>query len=78
VLAAVPDVSGTALLVATVGVLVAAAAVLVAIGLTFAGRTPSPRLSRLADVVDVLAVISVVPVAVGVVGLYDAIMGIQL
>jgi type VII secretion integral membrane protein EccD len=78
VLAAVPAMSGTALLAATVGVLVAAAAILVAIGLTFAGRTPSPRLSRLADVIDVVAVISVVPVAVGVVGLYDAIMGIQL
>jgi type VII secretion integral membrane protein EccD len=59
-----------------VAVWVAVAAVLVlAAGLSYSKRSPSPYLGRLADIFDVLAIMALVPLAAGVLGVYHAIQG---
>jgi type VII secretion integral membrane protein EccD len=58
-----------------VGVLVAAALVLVA-GLVYSRRPPSPYVGRIADIADVLAIMALLPLACGVVGVYSAIQGL--
>jgi type VII secretion integral membrane protein EccD len=64
-------------LAASSGVRLAVVAVLLlAAGLVYADRAPSPYLGRVADVLDVLVVLAVVPVACAVLGLYGYVRGL--
>ncbi|GIE87443.1 type VII secretion integral membrane protein EccD [Actinoplanes regularis] len=69
------EVDTAALPAVAVGCALLALAV-VAGGLTWSDRSPSPYLSRAADLLDVLATVSVIPVACAVAGLYSAVSGI--
>lgn len=51
------------------------AALVLAAGLVYSVRPPSPYIRRLADFVDVLAIMLLVPLAAGVVGLYSGLQG---
>jgi type VII secretion integral membrane protein EccD len=53
-----------------------AAALVLAAGLIYSKRAPSPRIGRLADIVDVLAVMALVPLACGVAGVFHSIAGL--
>jgi type VII secretion integral membrane protein EccD len=66
--------TGGRLLVLVVAI-VAAGAVLAA-GLVYSRRTPSPYLGRAADIIDVLAIMALVPLACAVIGLFGAIQGL--
>jgi type VII secretion integral membrane protein EccD len=56
-------------------VLLAAAAVLAA-GLVYSRRVPSPYLGRAADIADVLAIMALIPLACAVVGVFGAVQGL--
>jgi hypothetical protein len=47
-----------------------------AAGLAYSTRPPSPYLRRLADIADVLAIMALVPLAAAVVGLFHALQGL--
>ncbi|GIJ62636.1 type VII secretion integral membrane protein EccD [Virgisporangium aurantiacum] len=47
-----------------------------AAGLVFSRRSPSPRLGRISDILDVMAIMALLPLACGVVGLYQYLQGI--
>ncbi|MFC7548790.1 type VII secretion integral membrane protein EccD [Plantactinospora sp. GCM10030261] len=51
------------------------AAAVLAAGLTYSRRTPSPYLGRTADIVDVLAIMALIPLACAVFGLFNTIRG---
>lgn len=57
---------------------VAAALAVVAAGVTWSRRPPSPYLGRAADLLEVVIVVSVIPVACAVVGLYSKMLDIRL
>jgi hypothetical protein len=56
-----------------IGVVGVLALVVLAGGLGYSRRPPSPRLGRLADVVDALVILALVPLSCFIAGLYDAI-----
>jgi type VII secretion integral membrane protein EccD len=68
------DAAGPRLLVllaiVVVGLMVLAA------GLVYSRRTPSPYLGRIADIVDVLAIMALIPLACAVLGVFGAIQGL--
>ncbi|RKN18225.1 type VII secretion integral membrane protein EccD [Micromonospora musae] len=66
--------SGGGRLLVLVGVL-AAAAVVLAAGLRFSRRRPTPYLGRAADIADVVAIMALIPLACAVIGLFGAIQG---
>ncbi|GAA4728269.1 type VII secretion integral membrane protein EccD [Phytohabitans rumicis] len=68
------DSAGGRLLVLAVVVVVAAA--VLAAGLVYSRRSPSPYLGRAADIIDVLAIMALIPLACGVIGLFGAIQGL--
>jgi ESX secretion system protein EccD len=53
-----------------------AGALVLAAGLAYSSRPPSPYLRRLADILDVVAIISLVPLAAAVVGAFRALQGL--
>jgi type VII secretion integral membrane protein EccD len=57
-------------------ILVVAAGTVLAAGLTYSRRSPSPYLGRTADIVDVLAIMALIPLACAVTGLFGAIQGL--
>ncbi len=59
-----------------VPVLVVLAGLVLAAGMVYQNRRPSPYLGRIADLFDVLLVIAVVPVTCAVVGLYAYVRGL--
>lgn len=65
--------TGTRLLVLALFILVAAA--ILAAGLIYSRRNPSPYLGRAADIFDVLAIIALIPLACAVTGLFSTIQG---
>jgi type VII secretion integral membrane protein EccD len=65
--------TGTRLLVLAVFILAAAA--IMAAGLIYSRRNPSPYLGRAADIFDVLAIIALIPLACAVTGLFSTIQG---
>ncbi|WP_306211164.1 type VII secretion integral membrane protein EccD [Actinoplanes sp. RD1] len=73
----VRDAGPTVLLVAGAAVVVLAVLV-VAAGVAWSRRPPSPYLGRAADLLDSLAVIAVIPVACAVVGLYGLVSQVTL
>jgi ESX secretion system protein EccD len=73
VVAPVPRSGRPLVLLAVTGV---AAALVLAAGLAYSTRTPSPYLRRLADIADVLSIMALVPLAAAVVGLYHALQGL--
>ena len=50
--------------------------IVVAAGLNYARRTPTPYLGRMADIVDILLIISMVPLACLVIGLFGLVRGL--
>lgn len=56
-------------------VLALVAATVLAAGLTYSRRTPSPYLGRAADILDVVAIMALIPLACSVVGLFSTIRG---
>jgi len=56
-----------------IGVVGVLALAVLAGGLGYSRRPPSPRLGRLADIVDALAILALVPLSCLIAGLYDAI-----
>ncbi|HEV2088709.1 MAG TPA: type VII secretion integral membrane protein EccD [Cryptosporangiaceae bacterium] len=62
---------------AMVPILTAVGGLVVAAGLTYSRKQPSPYLGRYADWLDVLLVVAVVPVMCGVVGLYGFVRGLS-
>ncbi len=62
---------------AMVPILAGAAGLVVAAGLVYSRKAPSPYLGRYADWLDVLLVVAVVPVMCGVVGLYGFVRGLS-
>jgi type VII secretion integral membrane protein EccD len=71
--APVPASARPVVLLAVIGV---AAALVLAAGLAYSTRAPSPYLRRLADIIDVLSIMALVPLAAAVVGLYRALQGL--
>ncbi|MFI1995098.1 type VII secretion integral membrane protein EccD [Actinoplanes sp. NPDC020271] len=69
------EVPASARPVVTAGCVLLALAI-VAGGVTWSRRPPSPSVSRAADALDVLATVSVIPVACAVAGLYGAVSGL--
>jgi type VII secretion integral membrane protein EccD len=67
--------SGIRPLVLVVGTALIGALVLAA-GLAYSTRPPSPYLRRFADILDVLAIMLLVPLAAAVVGLFHALQGL--
>jgi ESX secretion system protein EccD len=74
---------GTALRAPTAGArillllgIVVAAALVLAAGLVYSRRSPSPYVGRVADIVDVLAIMALIPLACAVIGVYGAIQGL--
>ena len=59
---------GVALVLLAVGVLAA--------GLVYSRRSPSPYVGRAADILDVLAIMALIPLACGVIGVFDDIQGL--
>jgi len=57
-------------------VMVVAAGAVLAAGLAYSRRSPSPYLGRTADIVDVLAIMALIPLACAVTGLFRAIQGL--
>ncbi|TQS43813.1 type VII secretion integral membrane protein EccD [Cryptosporangium phraense] len=57
-------------------VLVVVAALVLAGGLAYSRRPPSPYLGRISDLLDVLLVLAVVPLVCGVLGLYGYVRGL--
>jgi type VII secretion integral membrane protein EccD len=53
-----------------------AAALVLASGLAYSRRAPSPYVGRLADIFDVLAIMALIPLACAVLGVFDAIQGL--
>jgi hypothetical protein len=49
------------------------AGIVLAAGLVYSRRSPSPYVGRIADIVDVLTIIVLVPLACGAIGLYHTI-----
>jgi hypothetical protein len=47
-----------------------------AAGMIYSRRTPSPYLGRIADIVDVLAIMALIPLACAVIGFFDLIQGL--
>lgn len=64
--------SGGARLVVLV-VMAAVAAMVLAAGLSYSRRSPSPYLGRAADIADVLAIMALIPLACAVLGVFGAI-----
>jgi ESX secretion system protein EccD len=54
-------------------VVVAVAGIVLAAGLGYSRRSPSPYLGRAADIADVLAIMALIPLACAVLGVFDAI-----
>jgi type VII secretion integral membrane protein EccD len=54
-------------------VLVVVAAIVLAAGLGYSRRSPSPYLGRAADIADVLAIMALIPLACAVIGIFGAI-----
>ncbi len=52
------------------------AGLVLAAGLVYSKRSPSPRIGRIADIVDVLAIMALVPLACGVAGVFHTIAGL--
>lgn len=52
------------------------AGLVLAAGLVFSRRSPSPRLGRISDILDVIAIMALLPLACGVVGLYQRLQGV--
>jgi type VII secretion integral membrane protein EccD len=67
--------AGVRPLVLVIGTALIGALVLAA-GLAYSTRPPSPYLRRLADIADVLAIMVLVPLAAAVVGLFHALQGL--
>jgi hypothetical protein len=57
-------------------VAIVAAGMVLAAGLVYSRRSPSPYLGRAADIIDVLAIMALVPLACAVIGLFGAIQGL--
>jgi type VII secretion integral membrane protein EccD len=57
-------------------VFAAIAGLVLAAGLVYSKRPPSPRVGRLADIVDVLAIMALVPLACAVAGVFHSIQGL--
>jgi hypothetical protein len=66
------DAAGLLLMV----VLIVAAVLVLAAGLVYGRRPPTPYLGRAADILDVVAIMALIPLACGVLGLFGAIQGI--
>jgi hypothetical protein len=56
-------------------VLVLAAGAVLAAGLVYSRRTPTPYLGRIADIVDVLSIMALIPLACAVIGVFSLIQG---
>jgi hypothetical protein len=67
--------AGTPRLLYLVAVILVAALVLAA-GLVYSRRSPSPYLGRIADIVDVLAIMALIPLAAAAIGVFHAIQGL--
>jgi type VII secretion integral membrane protein EccD len=57
-------------------VILAVAGLVLASGLTYSRRNPSPYVGRIADILDVVAILALIPLACGVVGVYQAIQNL--
>jgi type VII secretion integral membrane protein EccD len=57
-------------------VLIVVAGVILAAGLIYSRRSPSPYVGRAADILDVLAIMALIPLACAVAGLFSAIQGL--
>ncbi|MFI6761343.1 type VII secretion integral membrane protein EccD [Micromonospora sp. NPDC050417] len=55
---------------------VAAAGIVLAAGLVYSRRSPSPYVGRAADILDVLAIMALIPLACAVLGVFGAIQGL--
>ncbi len=58
-------------------VLLVAAGLVLAAGLVYSHRAPSPYVGRFADIMDVLAIMALLPLAAGVLGAYQAIQNMM-
>ncbi|GAB3813874.1 type VII secretion integral membrane protein EccD [Micromonospora zhanjiangensis] len=67
--------SGTGGRLLVLALLILAAAAVLAAGLLYSKRNPSPYLGRAADILDVLAIIALIPLACAVTGLFGTIQG---
>jgi type VII secretion integral membrane protein EccD len=74
--AAVSGESPTSRLISWLVVISVVAGLVLAAGLVFSRRSPSPRLGRISDILDVAAIMALVPLACGVVGLYQRLQGV--
>jgi hypothetical protein len=57
-------------------VIAAVAGLVLAAGLVYSRRSPSPYIGRIADIVDVLAIMALVPLACAVAGVFHTIQGL--
>lgn len=74
--AAVSGESPTSRLITWMVIISFVAGLVLAAGLVFSRRSPSPRLGRISDLLDVTAIMLLVPLACGVVGLYQRLQGV--
>jgi type VII secretion integral membrane protein EccD len=73
--AAVADDSPTGRMITWMVVTSFVAGLVLAAGLVFSRRSPSPRLGRISDILDVVAIMALLPLACGVIGLYQRLQG---
>jgi type VII secretion integral membrane protein EccD len=74
--AAVSGESPTSRLISWLVIISVVAGLVLAAGLVFSRRSPSPRLGRISDILDVAVIMALVPLACGVVGLYQRLQGV--
>ncbi len=61
---------------AVLAIVLATAALVLAAGLAYSRRSPTPYVGRIADILDVLAIMVLVPFACAVVGVYEAVRAV--
>lgn len=71
-----PRLSGDAEGLLLLFLLILVAVIVLAAGLVYSQRPPSPYLGRFADIFDVLAIMALIPLACAVLGLFGAIQGL--
>jgi type VII secretion integral membrane protein EccD len=72
----VPSGSSVATGMALMVILIVVAVAVLAAGLVYSRKAPTPYLGRAADILDVVAIMALIPLACGVLGLYTAIQGL--
>ncbi|GIH21326.1 type VII secretion integral membrane protein EccD [Rugosimonospora africana] len=68
--------SNTGVRLLLLAVIAAVAGLVLAAGMVYSRRSPSPYIGRIADIVDVLAIMALVPLACAVAGVFHTIQGL--